>query len=402
MTPPKVAHVTTTDMSLRYLLLNQLRSLEQSGYDVVGISSAGPDVPALEAAGIRHIPVEMTRSALTPFRDLIAITQLYRLFRRERFAIVHAHNPKPGLLAQVAARLARVPVIVNTVHGFYFHDAMRPMLRRFHIGLEKVAARCSDVILSQNLEDIEVAVREGIAGRAKMKHLGNGIDLSQFDPASIPPPERASLKRDLHWPESALVVGYVGRLAARRKGFLDFLAAAREVAAVFSDVYFLVVGAEDKGKPDSVSPDVVDASGISNRFHFTGWLPNSELPRLYAAMDLLVLPSLFEGIPRTLMEAAAMGLPVVATDVKGNREVVENEVTGLLVPYADPASLAAAISRLVSDPPLRRRFGENALASAASRFDERVVFDMIRREYDRLLSEKNLNIASLDVPREGS
>ena len=119
--PATVAHVTTADVSLRYLLWNQLEAIRERGYEVTGVSSPGPDVAALEAAGLRHEAVPMTRR-ITPFADAMSLLGLYRLMRRSRFTIVHTHTPKPGLLAQVAARLARVPVVVNTLHGFYFHD----------------------------------------------------------------------------------------------------------------------------------------------------------------------------------------------------------------------------------------------------------------------------------------
>ena len=119
----KVAHITSIDMSLRYLLLDQLCSIRDAGYEVVGISSPGRDVSVIEAAGIKHISVHMTRK-ITPFNDLFSLLQLYRVMKRERFTIVHTHTPKPGLLGQMAARLAGVPVVINTVHGFHFHENM--------------------------------------------------------------------------------------------------------------------------------------------------------------------------------------------------------------------------------------------------------------------------------------
>src|SRR5581483_2797624 len=117
----KIAHVTNVDWILGHFLLNQLRSIQQSGYEVVGISSPDARVPPIENPPFRHIRVPMTRS-FTPLADLVSLWRLYRVMRRERFTIVHTHNPKPGLLGQLAARLAGVPIVVNTLHGFYFHD----------------------------------------------------------------------------------------------------------------------------------------------------------------------------------------------------------------------------------------------------------------------------------------
>src|SRR4051794_10698274 len=133
----KAAHITTVDMSLHYLLLNQLHSIQQSGYEVIAISAPGPEAPIIEQAGIRHIAVPMTRN-FTPLADLGSLLRLYGVMRRERFTIVHTHTPKAGLLGQLAARMAGVPIVINTLHGFYFHDHMAPAARRFYIQMERI------------------------------------------------------------------------------------------------------------------------------------------------------------------------------------------------------------------------------------------------------------------------
>ncbi len=394
----KIAHITTVDMSLRFLLLNQLKSLQEAGYEVVGISAPGPDVAALEAAGIRHIPVSMTRN-LTPFADLRSLWQLYRVMCQERFAIVHTHTPKPGLLGQLAARLAGVPIVVNTLHGFYFHDHMRRLARRFYITLEKIAAACSDRILSQNQEDIATARHESICGAQKIEHLGNGIDLSVFDPDRFDSDATKRLRQELHLPLGAKVVGFVGRLAAKRKGFLDFLGAGATLVKRGADVYFLIAGGSDPGKPDAVQPEAAKEFGIWDRCRFLGLLDNAALPPFYALMDVVVLPSLFEGIPRVLMEAAAMGIPVVASNVKGNRETVMDGETGRLVPFADVPALTDAIAGLLGDPARARRMGQAGRRLAQERFDERRVFDQVKRTYVELLARKGLLPAQIATER---
>ena len=376
----KIAHVTTVDMSLLGLLLNQLQSLGDEGYEVVGISSPGTDVPAIEAAGIRHLAVPISRN-LTPLADLVSLWRLYRTMRRERFTIVHTHTPKAGLLGQLAARLAGVPIVVNTVHGFYFHEHMSARARRFYITMEKVAAWCSHLILSQNAEDIQTALKEGICKSDKIRFLGNGIDLTQFDPSI----ERGEIQGI---PSDAPVIGFVGRLAARRKGFLDFLAAARQIAAQLPQVRFLIAGDADAGKPDAVEPSVAADYGIADRCVFLGQRRNGELPPLYKRMNVLVLPSLFEGVPRVVMEAAAMGVPCVVTDVKGNREAVTHDRNGLLVPFGDVPALVSAIMRILTEPATAQRMSVEARRIAAGRFDERLVFEKVKAEYRSLLGKK--------------
>lgn len=387
--PLRVAHITTVDVSLRYLLLNQLQTLQQAGYEVVGISAPGREIPIIQAAGIPHIAVPMKRT-FSPIADVFTLWRLYRVIRREHFSIVHTHTPKAGLLGQLAARLAGVPIVINTLHGFYFHDYMPAFWRRFYITLEKIAARCSDSILSQNEEDIQTALAEGICQAAKIKQLGNGIDLSQFNSSHITLEAIRQAKREIGIPDDSPVVGFVGRLAAKRKGFLDFLAAAQEIKERIPNVRFLIVGQADVGKPDAVEPSVAKEYGIETQCLFLGQRPNAELPLLYSLMNVLVLPSLFEGLPRAVMEASAMGVPSVVTDVKGNREAVEHGRTGLLVPLGNVQALSAAIIELLSDRERARRMSMNAVRMARQCFDERLVFDKVKSEYVRLLGQKGL------------
>ena len=387
MSQAKVAHITTVDMSLHYLLLNQMRSIQQAGYEVVGISSPGLDVPVVEAAGIRHIPVQMTRNPFTPLQDLKTLWQLQRIIRREGFTIVHTHTPKPGFLGQIAAKMVGVPIIVNTLHGFYFHDHTHPALRRFYIVLENIAARCSDVILSQNREDIQTAIQEGICPPEKIKHLGIGIDVHRFDPGSLSPEDLACKRLEVGLPDGARVVGFVGRLV-REKGLLELFAAARIVRQRVPAARFLIVGPVDTPKRDALTPDAAQAYGIADICHFLGM--RQDMPELYALMDVFVLPSHREGFPRAPMEASAMKVPCVVTDVRGCREVVEHGRNGLLAPLGDVQALADAIVELLSDRQKARRMGEEGRCMALARFDERLGFERVKAEYARLLREKGL------------
>ena len=383
----KIAHVTTVGISLYGLLLNQMRSLREEGYEVVAISSPSSFGPSIEAAGFRHIPIRISRN-ITPLADLVSLWRLWRVMRRECFAIVHTHTPKAGLLGRLAARLAGVPLVVNTVHGFYLHSGMNPVARRIYLLLEKVAAACSDRILSQNAEDIEIAVREGVCRREKIKFLGNGIDLTQFDPDAISAENVEKLRAELGLKPGAPVVGFVGRLAAKRKGFADFLAAAQKVSARVPDCRFLVVGESDHGKADAMEASAASIHGIADHCMFVGQRDGSELPNFYKLMDVLVLPSTFEGLPRVVMEASAMGVPAVVTDVKGNREAVLHGRNGLRVPLGDVPALAAAVVRVLTDREFATKMGVNGRAMALERFDEEATFATVKNEYRRLLSEK--------------
>jgi glycosyltransferase involved in cell wall biosynthesis len=370
----RLLHVTTTDVSLELLLGPQLRAFRDSGYEVHTASAPGPFVPGLVAAGIGHHPLRHATRAFALSRDAAASAELYRLFRRLRPDIVHTHNPKPGVYGRLAARAAGVPLVVNTQHGLYAQPTDRPVRRLPVYALECLAAACSDVELVQNPEDLETLARLGVS-RTKLRLLGNGVDLDRFRPQ----PEwlRRQVRTELGIAEDQVVIGAVGRLVWE-KGYAELFAAARNLLARRSDVTVVVAGPFDADKGDPLTPgDVAAAQAAGVRF-----LGHREDPeRLYAAFDLYVLASHREGFPRSAMEAAASGLPIVATDIRGCREVVEHGRTGVLVPVRDSASLDAALDRLAGDAATRRRLGAAAAAKARDEFDQRDVIGRTLEAY---------------------
>ncbi|MBL8205211.1 MAG: glycosyltransferase family 4 protein [Blastocatellia bacterium] len=382
----KIAHISTIDMALSLLLLNQLKSLQQSGFEVVGISAPGPYLPSLGAAGIRHIPIPMKRQ-FTPLADLFALKQLCQVMRREQFTIVHTHTPKAGLLGQLAARIVGVPIIVNTLHGFYFHDHMPAFWRNFYIATEKIAARCSHSILSQNSEDIQTAIRERISPPEKIKFLGNGIDVHRFDRAQLSDAILDAKRRELGLTREHQVIGFVGRLV-REKGILELFTAAQEILRHQPATKFLIVGPIDDDKADALTPASAREYNIAEACIFTGL--RSDMPELYALMDVFVLPSHREGFPRAPMEASAMGVPCVVTDVRGCREAVEHGRNGFLFPLGDSQKLAQAVLTLLQNADQRAQLGAAGRQLALEKFDEQHVFQMVKTEYVRLLQARGL------------
>lgn len=366
--PPRVAHVTTVDLTARFLLLGQLRRLREEGFEVTSISAPGPWTADLEAEGIRHVPWLNATRSWNIRSDVRAFRELRDIFRRERFDLVHTHNPKPGILGRVAARLAGVPAVINTVHGLYTTPE-DPVAKRFAVlGLERFAARFSDLELYQSEEDLAWARRMGLVRGSKGVLLGNGTDLSRFDPAAARPERLARLRDELGIRGGALVVGTVGRLVAE-KGYRELFTAARRIRARTPEVRFLVAGSPDVEKADAITPREMERA--RHDVVFAGW--REDVRDLYALMDVFVLPSWREGVPRSAIEAAAMGKAMVLTDIRGCREVARDGVEGILVPPRDPARLTEAIETLLEDRAARERMGRAARARAEERFDERRV-----------------------------
>lgn len=394
--PVRVAHVTTVDLTLRFLLLGQLRRLREEGYEVVGVSAPGPWTADLEEEGIRHIPWPGATRAWDPRADARAAVELLRILRRERFDLVHTHNPKPGVLGRVLARTAGVPCVVNTVHGLYATPD-DPLPRRAAVlSLEALASRFSDLELFQSREDLRWAVGRGVVARTKAVYLGNGTDVRHFDPAAVSGERVAALRRELGIPEGTPVVGTVGRLVAE-KGYREFFRAAEAVRGAVPGVVFLVVGETDPDKPDAIRRE--ELARLDRDVRLTGWRP--DVRDLLALMDVFVLASWREGVPRSAIEAAAMGRAMVLTDIRGCREVGGGGAA-VFVPARDPRALARSLLVLLGDPERRRRLGEAARRRALKRFDERRVEDVLLASYQELLGRKGLLGSRTGARRPGS
>jgi glycosyltransferase involved in cell wall biosynthesis/ribosomal protein S18 acetylase RimI-like enzyme len=372
MQSARIAHVTTVDLTARFLLLGQLRRLRDEGFEVTSVSAPGPWTAELEAEGIRHVPWPHATRSWSVRSDIRAFRELVGIFRRERFDLVHTHNPKPGVLGRIAARTAGIRAVINTVHGLYTTPDDPPAKRMAVLGLERLAAQFSDLELYQSEEDLAWARRTGLVRGSKGVLLGNGTDLGHFDPAAVPADRALDLRRDLGIPEGTRVVGTVGRLVAE-KGYRELFAAARQVRSAMPETRFLVVGSADAAKADAITQ--AEMGQARRDVTFVGW--RQDVRDLYALMDVFVLPSWREGLPRSAIEAAAMARPMVLTDIRGCREVVRHGVEGLLVPPRSPARLAVAIRSLLEDPQARVRMGAAARRRAEERFDERRVLEAV-------------------------
>lgn len=379
---PKVIHLTTTDMSLDWLLAPQLLAFQAAGYEVVGMSAAGEHVAHLAELGIRHVDVPSLTRAVGAAADIRALFELRRLLRTELPAVLHTHNPKPGVLGRIAGRLARVPVVVNTQHGLYAQPTDRLRRKLPVYVLERLAAAFGHQELVQNQEDVETLVRTLKVPRRKVTWLGNGIDLARFEGDRS---SRAAVRAEWGVADDDVVIGVVGRLV-REKGFAEIVSAARLLRERGVTAPIVVVGPADPDKRDGLD-DAALQSAAALGIHFVG--RRSDMPQCYAAMDIFLTATHREGFPRAAMEASASGLPIIATDIRGCRQVVDDGVTGVLVPVRDASALAAATQQLVGDSEARRRMGEAAAAKARKEFDQQRVIDVTLATYTRLLAARS-------------
>lgn len=384
-------HVTTTDMSLALLLGPQLRAYSAAGFEVIVCSADGPYVAELESWGLRHLPLRYATRANDPLADLRMLGELVALFRRLRPDIVHTHNPKPGILGRMAARLTGVPAVVNTVHGLYAQSSDSWPRRTVVYTAERLAAACSDIELVQNPEDLDTLARLRVPG-PKLRLLGNGVDLERFSTERLDPTTRNQVRAEFGVGSSEIVAGVVGRLVFE-KGYRELIAAAESWMVQDSSIRLVVVGPRDDAKADAIDDRSIERAQRRG-VRFLG--PRQDMERVYSGFDIYVLASHREGFPRSAMEAAAMALPIVATDIRGCRQVVDHGVTGLLVPPRDPSSLAQGVLRLAASGSERTAMGRAGRLKAIREFNQDHVIGTTLNTYRELLDSPRLRRVLLE------
>jgi glycosyltransferase involved in cell wall biosynthesis len=380
--PLRVAHLTTVDMSLALLLSTELQVDVDAGLTTYGVSAPGPYVESIEALGVSHVPVpELTRS-WDPRQDTAAARSLASVLRGLRLDVLHTHNPKTGVLGRLIGRALGIPVVVNTCHGLWVRPEDRLTKKVLVLGAEALAAQVSHAELYQNATDRHTLRRAVPAGRSRV--VGNGVDLTRFRPN---PQARLALRRELGVAVDELLVGGVGRRVAE-KGIREYAAAARRLAG---KARFVWVGPEDTDKPDALAED---ETGRETSVEFLG--NRSDMPAVYAALDVFVLPSYREGFSRSAMEAAACGTAMVLSDIRGCREIGTHHREILLVPARDEDALAEAVERLIVDDRLRESLAAAALQRAQEHFDQRAVAAVSLATYAAVARRRGLGWTVLD------
>ena len=381
----KILQLCAVDFTAYHLLRPLGLSLRDAGYEVSFCCSPGEGLDRLEQEGFDVYRIPVSRS-YNIFSHAVSFVRLFRLMRRECFDIVHTHTPVAGLLGRVAAKTARVPRIVYTAHGFYFHEDMPGPVKGVMRSIERFGASLSDLVFVQSGEDLEEAIESRIAPAEKLVHIGNGVDPSMFGREANA--RAAAALREEFGIDGGPVIGFTGRIV-REKGAVEFVKAAGIVALEFPGARFVMVGAPLESDRDGCQAEIetlVRDEGLSGRLVMTGY--RKDVPAILSLLDLFAMPSYREGMPRSLLEAMATGLPVAATDIRGCREEVVDGETGLLVPPRDHYALGEAMLRILSDEDLAVRMGRAGRQRVIDLFDERVVTQLQVDSLDALTGRK--------------
>jgi len=372
----KVVLFANTEWYLYNFRRTLAMALRDAGHEVVLVSPPGPYGEKLRALGFRWIPAPMERRSLNPLRELALVLWLRRLLRHEGVDLVHGFTIKCAVYGSLAGRLARIPARVNAVAGMgyvFTSDSwqarlLRPLVR----GLMRLAldGRGARLVL-QNPDDVALFQKAGLVDASRVRLIpGSGVNCTRF------------IAGNQRMKGGALRVLLAARLLWD-KGVAEYIAAARELKGQGRQINFLLAGNPDAGNPATVPAAKLNEWVSEGLVEWLGHV--DDMPSLLSSVDVVVLPSYREGLPKSLIEAAACGLPLVTTDVPGCREVVTNEVDGLLVPARDSRALAIAIARLHDDPVMAAGLGEAAREKALAEFDERIVIKRTMQVYEELM-----------------
>lgn len=357
----------------------------QNGFEIVGVSSAGTEMADVERdEGIRTVVVEMSRS-ITPFKDLGSLFRLYRLIRKEKPDIVHSHTPKAGLLTMLAAKAAGVKFRLHTVAGLPLMET-KGFTRQLLEFIEKIVYACATKVYPNSMGLYDFIIENKLTKSKKLKVIANGssngIDTEFFNPDKFSEKEKSALKKELGINDNDFVFVFVGRMVGD-KGINELVKAFSLLNSKDKRSKLLLVGPfEDELDP--LKPETKSAIENTAEIIFTGFQPDVRL--YFSISDCLAFPSYREGFPNVVMQAGAMGLPGIVSNINGCNEIVEHQKNGLIVPVKNISELENAMETMMNDSQLYNHTKENSRKMICQRFEQKVVWNEILNEYKTILN----------------
>jgi glycosyltransferase involved in cell wall biosynthesis len=384
----KLIRITTVPESLNTLLEGQLRYMNQY-FEVIGISSDDQTLKNVgEREGIRTIPIEMTRK-ITIFKDIRAVYLLYKIFRHEKPQIVHTHTPKAGIVGMLSAWLARVPCRLHTVAGLPLLE-ISGLKRKLLDFVEKITYACATNVYPNSFKLSEIIAQNNYIKKSnKLKVIANGssngINTLHFNPECCTNIEKEKLRNELKIADSDFIFLFVGRLV-KDKGINELIFAFKEVHKRHNKTKLLLVGNFE----DEINPLLPE---IKNEIHnnldiiWVGY--QSDVRKYFEISDILVFPSYREGFPNVVMQAGAMGLPSIVTDINGCNEIILDGINGIIIPPKDRDILKEKMEVLLENNVLRDTLRGKAREMIISRYEQKIVWTALLKEYQSLMQEKH-------------
>jgi glycosyltransferase involved in cell wall biosynthesis len=379
MSKPTLIRITTVPLSLEKLLSGQLHFMS-SFYNVIAVSS---DKERLERYGesekVAVFPLEMTRQ-ITPIQDVLAVFKLYFFLKKTKPFIVHTHTPKAGIVGMLASKLARVPHRLHTVAGMPLLEqaGFKRMVLNF---VEKLTYSCATKVYPNSFILRDVIIENKYCPSTKLKVLANGssngIDTSYFDTSHFSDDQKGSLKQELGIKSSDFVFIFVGRIVSD-KGINELISAFSEIQESKTDIKLLLVGPYEP-ELDPLKEETLIQINANKSIFSVGY--QDEVRPYFAISDCLVFPSYREGFPNVVMQAGAMGLPCIVSDINGCNEIIEDRRNGYIIPVKDKQAIKVALLNILENNQQYSKMQQNARAMIVSRFDQKLMWESILQEY---------------------
>jgi len=359
--------------------------LDKSRFDVDLIVGASADRWRAEGAGVNWIQIPQLVRQVHPIRDMQAARSLKHLITQRRYHIVHTHLAKAGILGRWAAHQAETPLVIHGLHGATFNPTQNALENGVYLWLEKKAMTWTDKVISVGEDLMQRYLDAGIGRREDYVIIHSGMDLTAFRRAAqMSEEERMAKRRALGLPEDAFVAGYIAALEWR-KGHRFLIRLMQQVAPQYPQLHLVFAG--EGFSAERLKKMVADA-GLTDRIHFLGY--RNDVPEIMATLNVKLFASEREGLPQVLVQADAVGVPILAFEAEGVREMVKDGVNGFIFPYGDVAAMQQALVRFIEDPALARKMGQAGRALVDDRWEIATMQRKTQDLYDALLKEKGL------------
>jgi len=379
----KIIRIATVGGSLKILLNGQLRFMSNY-YEIIGVASNDANLldAAAEQEGIKTIEVDMTRR-ITPFKDLKAVYELYRIIKKEKPFIVHSHTPKAGTLGMLAAKLAGIPNRLHTIAGLPLLESTGKK-RMLLNSVEKFTYACATLILPNSFGIKTIILEEGFCRATKLKILGNGssngIDVSHYSNDAVDKNIATKLKEDLGIVEDDTVFIFIGRVV-KDKGINELAEAFDAISKINPKAKLIIVGPSEDHL-DPVDPATESIITTNKNIHAVGLIKDIR-PYLFIS-DIFVFPSYREGFPNVVLQSNAMGIPCIVSDINGSNEIVEHNHNGLIVPTKDVQALKDAMLELLLDPAKTEKLAMHCRDNIVKKYKREVIWKEMLKLYKSL------------------
>lgn len=367
----KVLQLCAIDFTVEKLLLPLVDEMTAQGYEVHIACFVDEIGTSLQQKGyvVHHIPFKRN---VNIFSHLTSLIKLIQLMKKQKYAIVHTHTPVASLIGRLAAKICKTPLVVYTAHGFYFHEHMRKVAYFLFYSLEKIWAKLfTDFLFFQSMEDYQLAMDKKFKHPSKLLLISNGVSRVKFNPAQY---DTHELKKQYRM-EDHFVFTFIGRIVTE-KGIRELIEAFTMMSSKWSHVMLMVIGGESLGDRDVVRiNEIVRALPMETQQKILLMGFQNNIPEWLALSDVFVLPSYREGLPRSIIEAMAMGKPIIATTIRGCRELVTDGRNGYLCTPKSTTSLLSAMEKIVENAPQKEAMGRTSRKLFLKHYDEQVVLN---------------------------